>query len=511
MPLDTLHRDHVRYRAKVNKVRDMIEGGQAAKQHIIKLPAHDAEEYEAWRDGASFLPATERTLDAFVGMIMEPEPKITAPSNMEELLQDVSNNGEPFNRVCARVVSEVLTSGRTLLVVDAPSEDAVFKDSPLARTAGNYKVLGGRPYAKQYTYENILYWRCEMIGGMKKLVELRVMEYEEKQNDQDEWLWEATPKIRVFDLFNGRYRQRVYGQQEKQVVDPHDQSKTITRIEWVQEGEDIFPKVGKNPPGEIPAVMIGPDTLDPEENRNPPLLDLANLNCDHLQNSASLENTVRNLGCATLFIKAHPDTDEEGNTTPIRFGSNQAIIVPDGDAKLLSLTADGVSGITNVMERKEKQMVAIGARALMIDQQGGQVSTETERIRRAGEHSMLGQVANTVSDGMTKVLQYLANWASVGGEVRVELNTDFLPAGLQPGELTEWVGALMQGAITLEAFMNRLKERGVIDPDKDVDTYREELEDDDFGAGMGGQDETVPDGDAGGTPPEDEDEGEEDE
>lgn len=481
----------------------------AAKQHVIKLSAHDDDEYQEWKEGASVLPATERTLDAFVGMIMEPQPQITAPESFEEILNDVSNNGEPFRRVCGRVVSEVLTAYRTCVVVDAPSEDSVFEGSDLVRTAGNYRNLGGRPYAKQYTFENILYWRCENIGGMKKLVELRVMEYDERRSDEDEWVWETVPRIRVFDLETGRYRQRLFVQETEQVVDPRT-NETITQITWVQEGEDIFPKMGKMPPNVIPAVMFGPDTLDPEEIKNPPLLDLANLNCDHLQNSASLENTVRNLGCATLFIKAAPATDENGDAVPIRFGSNQAIIVPDGDAKLLSLGRDGVAGIMDVMERKERQMVAIGARALAIEHTGGQVSTETERIRRAGEHSMLAQVANTVSDGMTQVLQMLADWASISGEIRCQLNTDFLPSGLQPGELNEWTNSLMAGAVTMDAFLTRLKERGVVDPELTVEEYRDQLDEDAFNSDLsrGDPDEAVPQGDVEPASEEDE-EGEE--
>lgn len=512
MPVDSRHIQYTRQLHKVRKVRDFVEGGLDAKKHIIRLPAHDEEEYQAWKDGASFLPATERTLDAFVGMIMEPEPQTEFPASFQPYLDDVSNNGEPFKRVAARIARELFITGRGCVVIDSPSEDEVFaKDPELARTAGNYMALGGRPYAKLYKFENILYWRVENVGGVKRLKELRLMEYHEEPDPDDEWEIMQVPRIRVMDIFQGRYRVRMYKQEREKYTDEMGQEQE--RMIWLQDGVDVFPRVGRNPEGVLPVIMFGPDTLDPEDVSNPPLLDLVNLNCDHLQNSASLESTVRNLGCATLFIKAHPPTDDAGNTTPIRFGSTQAIIIPDGDAKLLALDASGVSGIVTVMERKEKQMVAIGARALQIDHTGGQVSTETERIRRAGEHSMLAEIANTLSDGLTQMLQWVARWAGIEGDITCTLNTDYLPAGLTQGELTEWTNAYLQGTIPLRTFLNRLKERGVEDPEMTVEDYRADLEEDaaareftDVGDGNEDNDE----GD-GGEPPEDNDEGENEE
>jgi len=197
----------------------------------------------------------------------------------------------------------------------------------------------------------------------------------------------------------------------------------------------------------------------------PPLLELVNVSESHLNDSALRQWALKWCGCPTLVIAGLIDKGDE-DPTPIRWGSRTAVVLGEnGSAQLVTMSGEGVGALKESMEEKRRDMAAIGAR-ILADESGAQIATETARIQRAGEHSVLAGIANSCADGLTQVLRWVAEWAKIGGaeNIAVTLNTDFLPKGLQPGELAEWGAGLQSGTMPLAVFMEHMRSRGVIDP-----------------------------------------------
>jgi hypothetical protein len=208
--------------------------------------------------------------------------------------------------------------------------------------------------------------------------------------------------------------------------------------------------------------VFGPGGLDPSLVERPPLGEMVEVSQSHLNDSAQRQWALMWCSQPTLVLSGLIDSDE---TSEIRLGSSEGIVLGEGgSAQILALGAEGVGALAAAMEEKRRDMAAIGAR-ILADESGAQISTETARIQRAGEHSVLAGIANTVADGLTQVLRWVAEWAKINApEIAVTLNTDFLPKGLQPGELAEWSAGLQNGTMPLAVFMEHMKSRGVIDP-----------------------------------------------
>ena len=65
--------------------------------------------------------------------------------------------------------------------------------------------------------------------------------------------------------------------------------------------------------------------------------------------------------------------------------------------------------------------------------------------------------------GVTVALQWLTAWEGVDGDVKVELNRDFLPASMDAQMLTALVGAWQNGAISQNSLFHMLKQGEIIE------------------------------------------------
>ncbi len=445
----------------VQKVRKFVGGD--VKGYIERLRGHDDADYELYQKLAYFLPAVARTLDAYTGMVMTPEPVISdSPEAFQTYLDDLTSDGEPFQRVCFRAVEEVTATGRYCLLADYPNDPEA---EGLSRLEAERRGL--RPFVRPYRWEDILDWRVSNIGGQRVLSHLRLMEYVDEVDPANEWETKVRKYVRVLDLFGEqgaplRYRVRVYKETTPNMRAELAPGATFQpSMEIV--GEPFFPKMNGKPMGFIPAIVFGPSSLDPSMLERPPLGEMVEISQSHLNDSALRQWALMWCGQPVPVITGLPNSDE---TSEIRLGSSQGLVLGEGGSfALVSLGADGVGAIKESMEEKRRDMAAIGAR-ILADESGAQISTETARIQRAGEHSVLAGIANTVADGMTQILRWVGEWAGIAGadKIAVTLNTDFLPKGLQPGELAEWLAALQAGTMPLPVVLEHLKSRGVIDP-----------------------------------------------
>lgn len=464
MSVDAKHKAYTAAATGWQKVRDFIAGGAVVKPYVLPLPGHDATTISDYRSRAYYLPAVARSVDAFTGLVMNPEPVIQAPAALTEYLDDVSYDGEPAKRMIGRTAREVISVGRCAVVVDYPKAEGADQLS-----VADAERLGLRAYARFYKTEDVLDWRVTARGGERILSFLKLRENADEPTPDNEWTVTAVERIRVLDLVEGKYRQRLF-----QKGDVRDEQTGKPMTSWTQVGGDVFPMAGGKPLEELPAVVFGPDSLDVTEVATPPVAEMVEIACAHLQDSASLQWTLMWVSNPTpIFINLNLP---EGET--IKLGSSQGIALHEGgDAKFLSLGADGVGAIRQALEDKRRDMAAIGAR-LLADESSAQISRDTAIIQRAGEHSVLANIATTVADGWKRVLGYLALWAGATGDISVTLNTDFVPQGMTSGELSELISAVQAGQMSSRDLFALLQKRGLVRPDKTYDEHQDELDED---------------------------------
>jgi len=443
MPVDTKHKQFNKWEPIWQRCRDVAAGQDAVHNkgtlYLPKLTDEEDDSYNARKQRASFYDATARTIEGLSGMLFRKEPVVEA-NGQDELVGDINLSGSSLYEFLTKATDEALTVNRFGILVDYPSTDP-------NQTEADAKAKKLRPYANLYKAESIINWATGKVGNDTMLT--LVVLHEMVSVPKDEFESEEKDQWRVLDLVEGWYRVRVY-QKEKE--------------RFVLMGSDHFPVMGSKKMSFIPFYFY------PEINvEQPALLGLVNTNLSHYTTTADYENGCHISGLPTLFITGYtPDKTSE----KIYVGGGTANTLPSDKAKAFFVEVSGdFPALLQNLEGKEKRMAVLGSR--MLEQQKKQAETaEVASIHRSGESSTLSSMSIMLSKTFTKVLQTLVLWSGAKAEdVAVELNRDFIPAGINPTLLTAMLGAVQAGEMSSEAFFENLKQ-GELYPDN-VD-YEEE-------------------------------------
>jgi len=488
MAVDTTHHEYDDRQGAWKKMRDVVAGEDTVKncgsEYLPRLGGQDEDGYRAYKMRASFYNATSRTIDGLSGMVFRKPPQVDVVGPLEDFRDDVTLSDVPLHAFAEQVVEEVLTTARCGGLVDYPR----VEDRGLTRAQAERMNL--RPFWTLYKAEDILNWRVGLIGNRTQLTQVRLHETVEEPGD-DEFTDEQIEQIRVLELVDGttedgeptggmRYQQRVFRKNEK-------------TSEWVQEGETIVPLMAGRPLDYIPFIFFGPRDTTPAACK-PPLLDLAHINLSHYRTSADLEHGAHFTALPTPFCFGVAENEVPDQIGPEALWTSTS---SEAQAGMLEYTGQGLEALEKRLDVKESQMAALGARMLEAPKKAAEAA-DTARIHRTGEISVLASTAQAVSAGLTMMLEIARDWYGAAGDVRVTLNTDFLPTPMDPQMLTALFQMVQGGRISQQTFFENLQRGEIIAADK---TYEDDEEDraNDALAGLEAtpseMDETMPGGD----------------
>ena len=453
MPVNTEHSDYKNNKYFWEKCRDAVEGQESVHdktiQYLPKLEGQTSTEYINYLKRALFYNGTQRTVDAMTGLLFRKDPKIEISDSFKPWLKNVDGNGNNLQTFVEKVADDVMTVGRIGILVEHPVK------TEEVRTKYDSERLGMRPFLTPYKAENIINWKFTVVNNVKVLTMVVLKEYHFEAGD-DEFTHRSVVKYRVLDLFENKYRQRLFVETENG---------------FVQEGEDIYPVIKGRNFNFIPFVLISSKDCDFDVVK-PPILDLVNVNFSHYKTVADLEHGSHFTGLPTVVITGYNKKDNES----LKIGSTSAWILPDpeADAKYLEFTGQGLAALENRLISKEKAMAALGAR-LLADEKAAAETAETNIIKRSGENSVLSSMAKSISYGIQSALQIMVEWSGSTEEVIFEINRDFLPVKMDSQMLTALVKAWQSSAISYSEFVRNLQEGEIIDSEKTAEDLQNEI------------------------------------
>jgi hypothetical protein len=417
--------------------QDAVHAGKAA--FLPRLGEQTDAEYDAYRMRAPWYGATGRTLDGMVGMVFRSDPTLEAPEALKAFALDITLSGVALDGLAREALSEVLGPGRYGLLVEYPQ--VVQQPASLAAASD----LNLRPYVTAYKTEHIVNWKLQRVNNAMQPV--MVVLQESFEVEVDEFEAECKTQYRELRLVNGAYVQRIWRENEKK--------------EWVQFGPDIIPTKNGKPLTAIPFFPFGPEALTLEVQQSP-ILDLVDINLSHYRTAADLEHGAHYTGLPTPFIAGV----QLGENEKIKIGSSQAIVSPDpqASASYMEFTGQGLGSLERLMDRKEKQMAALGAR-MLAPEKAGVEAANTLSMRHNGEDSVLAGIAKLVAYGLTEMLAFMAEWAGITGTVEYKLNTDYLPKGMSAQDLTALMSAWQQGGLSYQSLFENLQRSEIIAAD----------------------------------------------
>lgn len=451
MPVNDKHSEYEKREPQWIRCRDCIAGTDRVKdensrKYLPALQGQSTQEYDNYKMRALFYGATGRTVQGLLGAVFRKPANIEYPE--EEHEQEFTNTGLDLNQTVNKVTEEIISVGRTGILVD-PSGDT-----------GEH-----RAFAAIYSAESIINWRTEKIDGIEKLT-LVVLKEEREEVDADGFGTKSKTQYRVLRLSKDK-NNRIYTQEvwikmkdrEEYIIDPK---------------QNVTPRKAGLALDEIPFYFINVNDLTPCTNK-PPLLDLVDVNLSHYRTSADYEHGAHFTALPTAWVAGF-DTESQ-----LRIGSGIAWVSdnPAAKAGFLEYTGQGLGALRDLMNDKESLMAKLGAR-LLEEQKNSSEAFETHKLRQSGESGALLSMVISISLGMEKVLRKMAWWSGYSDaeleKISFELNKDFVSAKLSPQELTSLMQAWQGGGISQESFLWNLKQGEILPEDISVEDEKDRID-----------------------------------
>lgn len=434
------------------------------------------ERYKQYVARAVLINYLKRTLESLVGTVLQKEPVVNMPPALDYLKAAMDASGRSMSQVIRNSVSSVLTKGRYFLLASYPNkDDYADSDGFVSNAVARENNLRG--YISAYHPSKVINWKTHQLGS-EEILTMVVLEESYVDDDTDVFNPQVRTQYRVLMLGELKgHAGEIYYQQIYRDEDPF--------------GDPIVPKNSKGKPfTRITGTFVGAYDNSPSVD-DIPLFDIAEVNIAHLRNSADFEESS--------FILGQPQVTATGMTEhwiqevwkgKMYFGSRAVLTGPVGSAFNI-LQAKENTMASKGMTMKENQIVHLGAQLVM---PGKSTKTATEaEIENRSDNSVLATIADNVSDAMTRVVQWVAEYNGAPSEgIEIKLNTDYGARDATPQQITAWLAAVTNGAMSLQTFLenmyagNQLKGSDVkkeivrlanrqegVDEDGDVDTITE--------------------------------------
>ena len=452
MAVDSKHSEYLEYKCQWDRCEDVVEGqDEIHKEGIEYLPRLSGQtdaEYYAYKKRAMLYNASARTVNGLTGLLFLKPETIEAPAAMDNIIADVTMGGLSLHQFAEMVSEEVITVGRCGVLIDYP---------PIvnAVTLAQAQAQGARPYATMYDAESIINWKTGRINNVEQLT-LVVLE-EENEIPVDEFESKCEPQWRVLDLAEGAYRQRVFRKDK--------------RGEFILV-EEIFPQINGRVINKIPFEFFGVRDNTPCVDK-PPLLDLVDVNLSHYRTTADYEHGLHFTGLPTPVVTGYYSDDKSAS---LRIGSGTAWLLPDPQSKAfyLEFTGQGLGELREALRSKEAMMATLGARILAPEKRAAEAA-QTANIHRSSENSVLASIAQSISVGLTHVMEWLRDWSNITGDVKVELNRDFIPNSMTAQDVDVLVKSWQAGAISANVLFENLVAGDIISQDTSFDDEQERI------------------------------------
>lgn len=401
---------------------------------------------EFYKERASWFGASQFTLQGMIGTAFETAPKIELPAALEYLRTNADGSGLDAQQQLQATTDEIMRKGRCGLFVTYPEGEG---EASVADQAAGFKVST----IHVIDAKRIINWWTIPRGAQ---VILGGVVFTDSMEIVEDYEIKSIPILRELALEEGTFVDRKW-------IKPEGKEK------WEVLSE-AFPKDGGGTAwSEIPFQFVGAtdNTTTPDR---PPMLSLARKNRDHYRNSADFEESTFFAGSPQPWAKGITQDDvNDAKKEGFYIGSRRLIACES----FAFAQADANPMSRQAMLDKVEEMKAIGARFLM---PGGVAKTaQQDASEQKGQHSVLSLVVANVEDAYNHALLWVSQYMRTP-EAFVTMSRDFMHPEVAVEKIRAFVELWDRGLVGATEAHGVLMKARILDDDKTVDEYSEEVE-----------------------------------
>lgn len=435
---DILHPEHVEYSPLYMRIRDCLDS-RIKEKGSVYLPdpsegVHDKElrelRYKNYLQRACFVPVTRRTRDGLVAQVLMRKPKVQSPEDRNNLLQRISARGNSILSLANVALAENVAFGRGAFVV-------------------TYAANADRPFIDFVQTEDIITW-AELPYGMvddigRNVGSITVRKFFDTLGSDGV----SVTKVAQLTQYTLSNQGVVWVRRKHSSLGP---ASTSNNTKWTNyellrvKGEAVR---------HIPVFPQGCEDNDIAI-QTPPLGELADLNLSYYVNSADYEEFAKLAGQVTpVFSGLKSDWYTKHIEGKVMFGMRTPVGLNEGaTAQLLQAQPNSVA--KEMLDKKEAQMVAVGAR-LIEERKIRRTATEAS-LEDQSYHSILGHIASNTSEAFNQALNFFGKYYGLPeGALTIRLNDDFSTISSDAEHRRLLLEEYVAGVRTFEEYRNALR------------------------------------------------------
>lgn len=427
----------------------------AGSYYLPALEGMEPNEYNTFKDRATYYNFTGRTVNAMSGSIFRRQPVVeNLKDDLMKRLERFGRDSSTFDTFSSLAAEEVMKTGRYGVLLDMP---ATPTPDP-------------RPYAVGYTAENILDW--EEAPGEDGFLTLQRLVLREGAETRDNT--SSSRKV------HARYRELVLvpnpagGQMYVQYV--YEIPGKDAELKPELRGPAIIPLRRGEPLNFIPFRIFGPHKSCMSVEK-PPMEDIALLNLSHYRSYAYLEHG-RFFAGFPIYTAEEP---QGGGDVDFKIGASRVwVIAAGGKAGIIELNGQGLKFLENALEQKEAQAATLGGRMMDVRSVAASESDNQLKLKERNEQSVLLKLARQLDVGFAQVLRWSAWWQGLSvdeaAKITATFNKDFLFDGIGAREFRAIHAMYKDGLITIEVFFHYLRKANVTPDWMTFDEFKSQVE-----------------------------------
>lgn len=422
------------------------------------LPKHQAEKDEDWKnrkDATTLYNGLEMILDNLASKPFAEPIKLgdDVPEQIKELTEDIDLQGNNLEVFSFNWFRDGLGKGFSHVLIEFPRVDPVKPDGT-PRTAADDLKEKLRPYWVKVAAETIIFASSEIVNGVEKLKQVRILETIKEQVGFAEV---EKKQIRVLEpgLVRIYSPTEVQGKVQWNLIDSYTTSLDYIPLVTFYASRDGF--------------MIA----------KPPLIDIAYLNITHWQSSSDQRNILTVSRFPMLAVSGA--TEDDG---AIEVGPRKFLRTSDANGRFYYVEPTGnaiEAGRQDLLDLEQK-MFSQGTEFLK--QKPGGMTATARALDSAESISPLQTMALSFKDAMELALQYTADWMKIESGGSVLINTEFGIEESTQADLQTLDSARTRHDISRVAYLDELVRRGILNEEYDAEDDKELI--DQENANLGG-------------------------
>lgn len=454
---------------RIKKCRDVRGGTENIRDggtdYVPQFNGESESGYGARKTIAGFYNAFERTVEAFVGWLVDPPPVLAddMPEALKAMAENVDGAGEHLDVFCTSLLTSGTVDGYDGIFVDHPRADDPRIDRSKASLAAtiaaqtgapldssDVKALGLRPYFILVKRDECLPL-YEVVSGKRTLV--MFIRKEQTSERKGRFGFAPVTHYYVHELRGGAVYYERWTSRDGAARPTRDVDSTLvpklTTIPWAPLA--VGNKIGEN-------------------EYKPPLIDLADLNISHHRIQTGILS-LEELACVVTPVRVGAVPDADGSYPELVLGPQNTIEVPAtvGVANPVYYLSPAVTVLEPAMKSLEtlkKEMGAMGASFLAPDPQAPETATAHE-LDASAERASIGRTAKRFKDCLETAFAFAGQYiGETAGQVSV--NTEFVKEGFDAAVAGNLLAAIQEGVLEPVDLRHYYKKTGIMAEDFDA-------------------------------------------